>query len=379
MNSTKKAIVIGAGIVGLATARALAVKGFKVKVFERSQRAVGASVRNFGMVWPIGQPTGELYEIALRSRSIWKESCTEAGIWHNENGSLHLAYHDDEWAVLEAFVAENRSVRPSVSLLLKKQVREKSAVAVLKGLKGALWSSDEVIVDPREAIGKLPGYFSEKYGVEFHFGVAATEVQTGKVCTGEGHWHEADQVFICSGQDFETLYPQLFEQNITRCKLQMMRTAAQPVRLGASLCAGLTLTHYKAFDKLPSLPALRSRFEAEMPEYVKWGIHVLVSQNGLGEVTLGDTHEYGLHHDPFERAALNDLVIKYLETFCRLPKPEVAETWHGIYPKMTDGRTWFVHQPEAGVTVLNGLGGAGMTLSFGVAEMVVGGNLSIPG
>ncbi|MBI1226044.1 MAG: TIGR03364 family FAD-dependent oxidoreductase [Bacteroidetes bacterium] len=368
----KSAIVIGAGIVGLATARALAVRGFKVKVLERSQQAVGASVRNFGMVWPIGQPTGELYEIALRSRAIWKESCTEAGIWHNENGSLHLAYHDDEWAVLEEFVTENQATRPAISLLPKKQVREKSTVAVLKGLKGALWSSDEIIVDPREAIAKLPAYFNEKYGVEFHFGVAATEVRTGQVRTGDGKTHRADHIFICSGQDFETLYPQVFEESgITRCKLQMMRTPAQPARLGASLCAGLTLTHYKAFDKLPSLPALRSRFEKEMPEYVKWGIHVLVSQNGLGEVTLGDTHEYGLHHDPFDRTELNDLVIKYLETFCRLPKPQIAETWNGIYPKLPNGKTWLFENPEQDVFVLNGVGGAGMTLSFGLADKLV--------
>lgn len=372
MGSSKNAIVIGAGIVGLATARALALQGYRVKVFERSQQAVGASIRNFGMVWPIGQPTGKLYETALRSRSIWKECCKEAGIWHAENGSLHLAYHYDEWEVLEEFVAENQVVRPAVSLLAKKQVREKSAVAVLKGLKGALWCSDELIVDPREAIGKLPAYFTEKHGIEFHFGVAATEVRSGRVRTGDGRWHLTDSVFICSGQDFETLYPQAFaDSGITRCKLQMMRTTPQPVRLGASLCAGLTLTHYKAFEKLPSLPALRRRFEAEMPAYMKWGIHVLVSQNQLGEVTLGDTHEYGLHFDPFDRSELNDLVIKYLETFCRLPKPQIAESWHGIYPKLPNGKSWLVVEPELGVTILNGLGGAGMTLSFGMAEQVV--------
>ena len=370
---TNNAIVIGAGIVGLATARALAVQGFKVKVFERSPQAVGASIRNFGMIWPIGQPAGRLYETALRSRSIWKEVCAEAGIWHTENGSLHLAYHDDEWAVLEEFVNENQAVRPAISLLLKKQVREKSAVAVLKGLKGALWSTDELIVDPREAIGKLPAYLTEKHGVKFHFGVAATEVRSGQVRTGDGKTHRADQIFVCSGQDFETLYPQVFaDSGITRCKLQMMRTPAQPARLGASLCAGLTLTHYKAFEKLPSLPALHRRFEAEMPEYLKWGIHVLVSQNEAGEATLGDTHEYGLHLDPFDRTELNELVIKYLETFCRLPKPQIAETWHGIYAKLPNGQSWLVEEPEPGITILNGLGGAGMTLSFGMAEEVVG-------
>lgn len=107
-----------------------------------------------------------------------------------------------------------------------------------------------------------------------------------------------------------------------------------------------------------------------MPDYVKWGIHVLVSQNGLGEVTLGDTHEYGLHHDPFDRTELNDLIIKYLETFCRLPKPQIVETWNGIYSKMSDGKSWLEVEPVPGVTILNGLGGAGMTLSFGVAETV---------
>jgi phytoene dehydrogenase-like protein len=49
----KNAIVIGAGIVGLATARALALKGFAVRVYERNYKASGASVRNIGMIWPI--------------------------------------------------------------------------------------------------------------------------------------------------------------------------------------------------------------------------------------------------------------------------------------------------------------------------------------
>src|SRR5690606_40297450 len=97
------AIVVGAGIVGLACARALALKGFKVTVYEKNERAIGASIRNFGMVWPVGQPRGRAYDCARRSREIWKEICEAAGIWYDESGSLHLAYTDTELQVMEEF------------------------------------------------------------------------------------------------------------------------------------------------------------------------------------------------------------------------------------------------------------------------------------
>src|ERR1700712_4886061 len=165
------AIIIGAGIVGLATARALALRGYKVTVFERNERAVGASIRNFGMIWPIGQQTGPLFDRAMLSRSIYKQICTEANIWHNEIGSLHLAYHDDELQVIAEYVEINQSHR-DCALLDPAQTLERSAAVNPDGLKGALWSGEEMIVESRVAIAQIAAYLAEKYGVAFHWNTA---------------------------------------------------------------------------------------------------------------------------------------------------------------------------------------------------------------
>lgn len=367
------AIVIGAGIVGLATARALALRGYRVTIFERNERAVGASIRNFGMIWPIGQETGPMFERAMLSRSIWKEVCTEAGIWHNEVGSLHLAYHDDELQAITEYVEVNQALR-DCALLSPKQALAKSPAVNPDGLKGALWSGEEMIVESRVAVGQVAKYLEEKYGVEFHWNTAINRIESPKVFSGEQIW-EADEIFVCSGADFETLYPELFlGTDITKCKLQMMRLVAQPDgwRIGPSLCGGLSMIHYPGFQAAASLPQLRKRYEEQYGDYLQWGIHVMVSQNGNGELTIGDSHEYALVHDPFDKEFINRMITDYLHTFANFKDWKLMQSWHGIYPKMVDGRTELILDPEEGVTIINGLGGNGMTLSFGLCEQYIG-------
>lgn len=370
--SKPSAIVIGAGIVGLATARALATRGYQVTIFERNERAVGASIRNFGMIWPIGQPTGPLFDRAMLSRSIWKQTCEEAGIWHDEVGSLHLAYHDDELEVISQYADINKTHR-DCALLSPQQTLEKSPGVNPEGLKGALWNGTEMILEAREAIAAVAKYLAEKHGVTFYWNTAVSHVKTNTATSGTKQYH-ADEIFICSGVEFETLYPELFASfDITKCKLQMMRLAAQPNnwRIGPALCGSLSLIHYPGFAAAPALPALRKRYEEEYADYLKWGIHVMAAQNHTGEITVGDSHEYGLVHDPFDKDFINQMILKYLKTFTSFKDTRVVQTWHGLLPKMTTGQTELVVDAEPGVTIINGLGGNGMTLSFGLCEQII--------
>jgi FAD dependent oxidoreductase TIGR03364 len=370
---SRSAIIIGAGIVGLATARALSLKGLKVTVIERSGKAIGASVRNFGMIWPIGQPDGMLYNRAIRSRNVWKEIADTTGFWYHECGSLHLAYHEDEWQVLqELHEVFNKNDR-QVFLLTKSEILQKINGVNPQNLIGGLFSETEMIIDPREAIALLPAYLSQNHRVHFVWNKAVNAVEKNKVWIGK-EFMEADIICICSGADFETLFPEKFaDLQMTKCKLQMMRFVhtADDFKIGTSLCGGLSLIHYASFKAAPSLPLLKERYQNEMSRYLDLGIHVMVAQNGKGELTVGDSHEYGLTFPPFDEAYINDLITTYLQTFALTDDWHLIQSWHGIYPKMTDGTTDVFLKAEEGVYIINGLGGAGMTLSFGFAEEVV--------
>jgi len=364
--------VVGAGILGLASAYHLSKAGLKVGVFERSERAVGASIRNFGMIWPIGQPAGEMREFALRSRVAWLEVLTQSGIWHRRTGSLHLSYADDELGVLEEFVKNAPDWGYECSMLSPAETLEMSPVVRREGLNGAMWSPSELCVFPRQVVRELPAFLSER-GVEFHFGTAVTHAETGRLLAG-GEEIVADRIVICSGDDFETLFPRKFAgYGLTRCKLQMLR-ARPPAgfELGAHLCAGLTLGHYANFRACRGLPALLDRFAVDYPEHQRWGIHLLVSQHEDGNLTIGDSHEYGLEVTPFLRSDIERLILEYLDTFLPLDQLEIIERWHGVYAKHPT-KSYLIEQPLPGVHLVTGVGGAGMTLSFGITEKALEG------
>lgn len=363
--------IIGTGIAGMALAYQAALAGLSVAMFERHPRAVGATIRNFGMVWPIGQPI-ETFDRAMRARQSWLELSQKAGFWAAKTGALCLAYHNDEIDVLEEFVETRNQSGYQIQLLTAEETVAKSKVINPTGLKGALWSATEVNIDPREATLAIHHYLREQMGVDIFYNTTITQIDSPWVGNGDRSWR-AERIFVCSGADFETLYPAIFGQSgITKCKLQMMRTSHQPDgwNLGPTLCAGLTLQHYGSFAHCASLDVLKKRYASEMPEYNKWGIHVLVSQTSYGEITIGDSHEYGLDISPFDSSHINELILQYLSTFASFPRMDIAETWNGVYPKLT-GKTEFIAEPQDGVTIVNGLGGAGMTLSFGLAEEVL--------
>ena len=370
-NRNAELAVVGGGILGLAHALVAARDGRSVVLFERHPEARGASVRNFGMIWPISQPLGSLRARALRGREVWLEVARETGIWHDACGSLHLAYWREELDVLEEFHSSASAAEFPTEMLRPDQVLELSPGVRMEGLLGALRSPAELCVDPREAIAAIPRWLEEKHGVTLRFGTPVLGIDPPMVETAEESW-QVERVVVCSGDDFETLYPEVFrDAGLTRCKLQMMRTGRQPDdwAMGPMLADGMSFLGYPSFRSCGSLAALLERTRRERAEDLRQGIQAKVSQNGRGQVTIGDSHELGISVSEDRSAALDRSILHGLRRFLTVPELEIGERWIGVYvkhPQIAD----LVVAPNDEVRVVSVCTGSGMTLAFGLAEEV---------
>ncbi len=363
-------VIVGAGIVGLAHAWFAALQGRRVVVLDRDAEAQGATIRNFGMVWPIGQRLGVDYQRAIRSRAHWLTLRDRAGVWVNECGSLHIATEADEEQVLKEFVSSAETAGVDAQLLTRAELKNRFPQIVTDRARSALYSPVECCVEPRQAAKQIAAYLHTKHGVEFHWNTTVTQVHNGTLSTTTGESWSFQECLVCSGADMQTLFPREYAASGLRlCKLQMLATPPQPDgwRIGPHIAGGLTLLHYAAFAGCPTMQALRRRFQQTHAEELSNGIHVMASQNALGEVVIGDSHHYGLDISPFDSEFINTRILDYLKTLIMLPDSTIARRWHGHYVKHPD-RLQYTAEVQPGCTLIASPGGAGMTLSFALAE-----------
>ena len=364
-------LIVGGGALGCGHAIAALRSGLRVTLCERDQVARGASVRNFGMVWPIGQPAGENLRLALRSRELWRQLADEAGFRCEATGSMHLAYADDEWRVLSEFAAE--AELPGLQLLPPEEVLRQQPCIVPEQLRGALFSPHEANVDPGVAIAAMHAWLRAQ-GADVRVGAAVTKLEPSMATMADGTRIVADRTVVCAGDDFASLLPEAFaDSGMVRCRLQMMALGPQPAgfHLGPMLAAGLTLLHYEGFARCASLPLLRERLVREFAPLLARGIHVMVSQGDDGRLIVGDSHDYQPPFAPGLDAEVEQMILRYLHGYLRPPVALVSRRWSGSYAKCQNGDSVFRACPLPGIEIVTGVGGSGMTRSQALGEQTV--------
>ena len=365
-------VIVGAGIVGLAHALIAGRRGLKTAVFERDEEPRGASVLNFGMLWPIGQPPGKVLNRALRSMELWRDLFDDAGIWNDPCGSLLLARREDELRTLQEFLKISTEAGHDCRWLSPAEVAEKAPGVRQEGLLGALHSRRETLIQPRQALARLVSFLRERFDTSFHFKTEVNNVESPLIETTRGRFH-ADRVLICSGKDFETLFPEAFRESGTlRCSLQMMKTSAQPSpwKLGAMVTDSLTYRRYQAFKDCPSHAAMEKRVLEEHDDLERLGITVLTAQDNEAGLIIGDSHHTAWAPPKTPDPAIDEKILSHLRGMIDAPHLEIARRWSAAYPVHAE-LTEVVLEPAVDTRIVLANGGNGMTTSFALAEEVL--------
>ena len=148
--------VVGGGVTGLASARAIAQRGLSVCVLERHPRpGMDTSTHNSGVIHAgLYYPAGTLKaRLCVEGRELLYEFCARHHIPHVRSGKLVVAHDEDEIAQLEAL--QKRGTDNGVEGL---EIVDRAFIVAREpavNTRFALWSPDSGIVNAEELVKTL--------------------------------------------------------------------------------------------------------------------------------------------------------------------------------------------------------------------------------
>lgn len=374
-------LVIGGGVLGAFHAYHALQRGLRVHLVERNSVPKGATVRSFGQVVPSGLDQ-QWQAFGRRSLEVYAEVQAKFDVSIRRNGTFYLASDQDELKLLEELHAINLSNQYLSELLSQQACLKKFPQLRADYCVAGLYFPDEISVNPRRMIHQLHAYLASHANYEAFFSSTVTKIESDSSCvsafTSDGLKLTADQTIVCSGADFQTLFPSVFlESDLVAVKLQMLRLKPQSsVQMSGNVLTGSSIRRYESFSECPSWQAIKSKEESD--SFAKrWGIHILFKQEADGSIILGDSHEYAPAKDidslTFEiRDDINRYFVEEGKRIFDLPCWEIDSAWLGVYSQTDHPNGIFTESISDRVHVVTGIGGKGMTSSAGFAEHQLG-------
>ena len=201
---TADVIVVGAGIIGCATAYYLAKKGTSVIVLEASDIiGNGGSTRNGGGVRQSGRDPRELPLAMYAVKNLWPTLSEELGadVEYCQGGNLRLGKTDRHIKILEGLRDKAVAQGLDMRMISGDEVREINPY-LSDEVIGASWCPTDGHANPLKA---TYAYYmaARRLGVRFYSGMPVTELRkvhgaVRKVVCPEATF-EADRVIVCAG------------------------------------------------------------------------------------------------------------------------------------------------------------------------------------
>ncbi|TVR58335.1 MAG: NAD(P)/FAD-dependent oxidoreductase [Candidatus Competibacteraceae bacterium] len=355
-------VVIGAGVVGLAVARRLALAGREVLILEEQPTfGTQTSSRNSEVIHAgLYYPTGSLKaELCVRGKEALYRYCVERGVAHRRIGKVLVACDESELAALATYAQRAAANGVPLQPLTAAEVREfEPAVRAVAGL----YSASTGIIDSHGLMLALLGD-AEQAGAMLvtHTPVVGARIESDAIVLRTGG--EEPFALRCRGL---VNAAGLYAQDLAR------RFTGFPTdRIPPTFYAKghyFTLSGRAPFQHLVY----------PMPDHAGLGIHVTLDLGGQGKFGP-DVSGWPATPDYAFEAGLEDKFYRAIRRYYPdLPDGALQPGYTGIRPKVTGPTAaagdFIIQGPTAhgvaGLVNLFGIESPGLTACLAIAERV---------
>ncbi|MBV6827138.1 NAD(P)/FAD-dependent oxidoreductase [Pseudomonas sp. PD9R] len=355
-------VVVGAGVVGLAVARALALSGREVIVVEAGEGiGVGISSRNSEVIHAgIYYPGGSLKaQLCVEGKQRLYAYCDERGVDYQRLGKLIVATDDAQRAALQGLLEQGR--RNGVDDLQWLEADQARELEPALSCVAALWSPSTGIVDSHGLMLALQG--------------------DAEACGASLVFHTPLLSARCIEQGFE-LHMSGAEPMSLTCR-ELINCAGLSAPQVASRIEGLPAQHIPQahlckgsyFSLSGRAPFRHLVYPA--PESAGLGVHMTLDLGGQArfgpDVEWVDAIDYVV--DPHRAEGFYEAIRRY---WPGLPEGSLQPAYSGIRPKITDptepAADFRLSGPKEhgvpGLVNLFGIESPGLTSCLALAERV---------
>jgi len=352
MNGTADVVIVGAGIVGAACARACSRRGLRTIVIDGQGVGGGATAAGMGHIVVMDDSPAQL-ALTAYSRRLWQEIAPELPreAEFDGSGTLWVAGDDEEMAEAR----RKQSVYAAAGIAT--EILDGPTLAgvepqLRRPLAGALRVPGDAVLYPPCAAAFLMRE-AERAGAELRVGKQVVSAGHGKVRLENGTELAAPQIVIASGADATTLLTGL---PVRRRRGHLVITDRYPgwvrhqlVELGYLKSAHSIATDSVAFNVQP---------------------------RRTGQLLIGSSREYGAENPDVNRRLLSAMLSRARHYLPGLGALEAIRVWTGFRAATPDKLPligpW---SGDSTIWLATGHEGLGITTSLGTAELLVAGML----
>lgn len=339
-------VIVGAGVVGAACARALAARGVSVRVIEAGPKPGAATPASAGMLAPLveARPDDPLLSLSVRARDLYRdlapalleETGVDIDLW--TDGILTLAFTDTDVTRLKDTIAWQRQQGFRAEWLSSDELRQRCPGTSPSALGAALAAEDGAL-DPLALTAALL-----------------------KSATGRG-------ARVQRGKRIDELV-------IGGTRVTALRTGKRKLPAGAVLiAAGCWSGRIGGLPRPLSVEPVRGQLAAfdwppDEPPAIVYADHGYVLKRG-DEAIAGTTMEHVGFDATVTDEGLAPVLASARRVYPALERAAVRRRWAGLRPATPDGRPLIGRDPTvANLWYATGHGRQGILLAGLTGELI---------